>query len=70
VVRLYRWSGRNGYFQLGSGESLAVGGGGAYALKVDDELLKGRSGACETFDSPRLAEAEEFEVLHVELWAF
>jgi hypothetical protein len=69
-VRIYKWSGRNAYFQLGTPDALAVGGGGAYALKVDDDLAKGMSGDCDTFASPCLATSPEFDILHVELWAF
>jgi hypothetical protein len=69
VVRAFRWSGRNAYFQLGQWDSIAVGGGGAYALKLDGELASGTSGACDTFASPALASAEEFDIVHVDLWA-
>jgi hypothetical protein len=37
---------------------------------VDDDLAKGLSGGCDTFASPCLASAPEFEILHVDLWAF
>ena len=69
-VRIFKWSGRNAYFQLGQADALAVGGGGAYALKMDDDLAQGLSGECDTFASPCLATAPEFDILHVELWAF
>jgi hypothetical protein len=29
LVRIYKWSGRNAYFQLGHADALAVGGGKA-----------------------------------------
>ena len=70
VGRAYRWSGLNSYFQRGQTDSVAVGGGGAYALKVDDDLLRGASGACDTFSSPGLAEAADFDILAVELWGW
>ena len=69
-VRIFKWSGRNAYFQLGQADALAVGGGGAYALKMDDDLAQGLSGPCDTFASPCLASTPEFDILHVELWAF
>jgi hypothetical protein len=68
-VRAFRWSGRNAYFQLGQWEAVAVGGGGAYAFKLDGELARGTSGACDTFASPCLASGEEFDIMHVDLWA-
>jgi hypothetical protein len=48
---------------------VAVGGGGAYAFKLDGELARGTSGACDTFASPCLASGEEFDIMHVDLWA-
>ena len=69
-VRIFKWSGRNAYFQLGQANALAVGGGGAYALKMDDDLAQGLSGPCDTFASPCLASTPEYDILHVELWAF
>ena len=70
-IRAYRWSQRNDYFQFGRADGLACGGGGGFALWLDEELLRGNSGACETFDSPCLSgEETEFEVAYVELWTF
>ena len=47
------------------------GGGGGFALWLDEELLRGNSGECETFANPCLSgEYTEFEVMYVELWTF
>lgn len=59
---------RNDFFQYASPEGLGVGGAGHWALSVDEELLAGSSGPCDTFGCPCLASSEEFGVLGVELW--
>lgn len=63
---VYKWSRRNSYFQLASASSLALGGGGAFALFVDSMLERGSSGPCATFDSPCLASSEQFDVVVLE----
>jgi hypothetical protein len=59
---------RNDFFQYATPEGLGVGGAGHWAISLDDELLKGSSGPCDTFGSPCLASKEEFDILVVELW--
>jgi hypothetical protein len=65
---MYRWSKLNQYFQFASGDSIAVGGGGHFALWLDSDLHFGNSGRCDTFRSPCLASNEEFLCHDVELW--
>ena len=61
---------RNDFFQLARPTSLALGGGPRFALSLDADLARGRSGACETFGCARgLASEEEFDVGRVELWS-
>ena len=61
---------RNDFFQLARPTSLALGGGPRFALALDADLARGRSGACETFGCARgLASEEEFDVGRVELWS-
>jgi len=52
-VIVYHWTRKNPYFQLGADRHLAVGGGGGFALWLDDEFW-GTSAACDTFGSPVL----------------
>lgn len=59
---------RNDFFQFVSPEGLGVGGAGHWAISIDEELLHGSSGPCDTFANPCLASREEFEVMAVELW--
>eukprot|EP00897_Mesotaenium_endlicherianum_P008483 jgi/Mesen1/7663/ME000400S06855 len=69
-LQLFRATGINRYFVLCMNEALAFGGGGHFAFRIDQELLSGTSGACETFGSPCLARSEEFTIKHIELWGF
>jgi len=75
VPALWRWHAarcdvaRNDFFQLARPAMLALGGGPAFALALDADLGRGRSGPCETFGSPCLASGDEYEVGRVELWA-
>ncbi|KAG2435847.1 hypothetical protein HXX76_007042 [Chlamydomonas incerta] len=56
------------FFQFSTHEGLGVGGQGAFALWLDNELVEGASYACDTFGSPQLSAREEFKVAAVELW--
>lgn len=35
-LNIFKWSRRNSFFQLGSAESIAIGGGGSFALFLDE----------------------------------
>jgi len=62
---------KNTYFlNISPTKALGIGGGGAFALKVDEDLNNGSSGPCETFSSPCLASGEEFTVSELEVYAF
>jgi len=65
----YAWSGENDYFMLGAASSLSVGGGSAHAIRLEEDLLQGSSGECETFDSPPLASENMFRTSRIELWS-
>ncbi|XP_057826576.2 uncharacterized protein LOC131038229 isoform X1 [Cryptomeria japonica] len=67
---MFRPTGANRYFVLCSNDSLALGGGGHFALYLDGDLLRGSSGYCETFGNSCLARTEDFELKDVELWGF
>ncbi len=60
---------RNDYFQFATPESLAVGGGGSFAIFLADDLLRGSSGISSTFGNPCLAGSLEFTVGQIEVWA-
>ncbi|KAJ4756777.1 Oxidation resistance protein 1 [Rhynchospora pubera] len=67
---IYRPTGANHYFTLCATDSLALGGGGHFALYLDGDLLTGSSSTSDTFNNPCLAHSEDFEVKEVELWGF
>ncbi|KAH9299589.1 hypothetical protein KI387_031271, partial [Taxus chinensis] len=62
----FRPTGANRYFVLCSNDSLALGGGGHFALYLDGDLLRGSSGYSETFGNSCLAHTEDFELKDVE----
>jgi TLD len=80
-VRVHMWTRKNSFFQLSTHEFFAVGGGGRFALRVDDELAHGTTAKCSTFDNapltvaateangaPDAAEHVEFEIVSLEVW--
>ncbi|XP_062233330.1 uncharacterized protein LOC133930653 [Phragmites australis] len=67
---IYRPTGANNYFTFCSPEYLAMGGGGHFALYLDEDLLNGSSSTSETFGNARLSHTQEFKVKDVELWGF
>ncbi|XP_020225296.1 oxidation resistance protein 1 [Cajanus cajan] len=68
--RLFRPTGINRHYYLCLNDLLALGGGGTPALCLDDDLLSGTSGPCDTFGNMCLAHSSEFELKNVELWGF
>ncbi|PAN10741.1 hypothetical protein PAHAL_2G114800 [Panicum hallii] len=68
--RLFRPTGANRFYYLCLNDALAFGGGGSFALRVDEDLLHGSSGSCDTFGNSCLAYTPEFELKNVELWGF
>lgn len=59
---------RNDFFQFSQMDCLAIGGGGAFAVWLDGDLLRGHSGLCQTFGSPCLAAHPEFNISRLELY--
>ncbi|XP_020578943.1 oxidation resistance protein 1 isoform X2 [Phalaenopsis equestris] len=68
--RLFRATGANRFYYLCLNEFLAFGGGGSFAICLEDDLLRGSSGPSETFGNLCLAHSENFELKNVELWGF
>uniref|UniRef100_A0A7S3LLX4 Oxidation resistance protein 1 n=1 Tax=Aplanochytrium stocchinoi TaxID=215587 RepID=A0A7S3LLX4_9STRA len=68
---VYKWTGKNSLFMIGTNEMIAFGGGGKFALWLDSGFERGTSErGSQTFDSPCLASAENFKCVAVELWSF
>lgn len=65
---VFKWSRTNSFFQLGSSDSIAVGGGGKFALFLDSMFERGSSGPCATYNSPCLASADQFDIIVVEAY--
>ncbi|XP_047941466.1 oxidation resistance protein 1 isoform X1 [Salvia hispanica] len=68
--RLFRATGVNRYFYLCLNDLIAFGGGASFALRLNEDLLSGTSGPCETFGNSCLAHDQEFVLKDVELWGF
>ncbi|KAL6517279.1 hypothetical protein OROMI_032980 [Orobanche minor] len=68
--RLFRPTGANRYFYLCLDNLLALGGGANFALSLNEDLLSGTSGPCETFGNSCLAHDQEFELKNVEAVGF
>jgi len=58
----------NQFFQLGSEDAIALGGGSGFALRVDGDLKWGSSRESTTFANPSLSGTEDFMVEGLELW--
>lgn len=67
-LQVYKWTRANSFFQLGSMGSIAMGGGGKFAIFLDSMFERGSSGPCDTFDSPCLASSDEFDVVVLEAY--
>jgi hypothetical protein len=65
-----RPTGANNYFTFCAPEYLAMGGGGHFALYLDEDLLNGSSSTSETFNNPCLSQTDQFEIKDIELWGF
>ncbi|KMZ69391.1 Oxidation resistance 1-like protein [Zostera marina] len=68
--RLFRATGANRFYYLCVNDMLAFGGGGKFGLSLDEDMLHGSSGPCDTFGNLCLAHEPEFELKNVELWGF
>lgn len=69
-VAKYEWSGANVYFQCCTETSIAMGGGGAFGLYVEDDFSRGSTGQSETFSNDPLSSHPDFEVVNLECWGF
>ncbi|XP_043239470.1 oxidation resistance protein 1-like isoform X1 [Amphibalanus amphitrite] len=68
--RVYRWSGENQYFARGSTDCLEFGSGdGRAGLYVDEDLARGITEPCQTYNNDPLTVGKEFFITAVELWA-
>lgn len=68
--RVYKASRANDHYQLAARDSLAIGGGGGFAIWLDSDLEHGVTHESCTFGNPPLGSSEDFEIIGVELWGF
>lgn len=69
-LEVFHWSSKDPFFLFSDLECIAMGGGSAFALYLDKDLLHGVSEPCSTFASQRLASTENFIVNDIECWVF
>jgi hypothetical protein len=68
--RTFTWSFGDPYFMMCTATSLVMGGGGGFAIRLDNHF-KGYSTSCETFNtSGPLTKSENFEVFDIEVYCF
>lgn len=73
VLNIFKWTGKNRYFQLCSvsEERLAFGGGGIdgnFGLCVERDFVSGSSGYCDTFGNEPLAREPTFFIEDMEVY--
>jgi len=70
VPKVYKCTLDNSYYLFTSPDSIGVGGGGGgFALYLDQDLNQGCSNDCETFASPCLASDSEFVCMNCNVYA-
>ena len=67
-LEVYLSTGVNMWHMLMSEEGIAVGGGDAFALELDQCFSRGKSFPSETYDNPILASAASFDCFLFEAW--
>jgi len=68
-ITTFNWSKKNSLFLFVSEEGFMFGGGPHYGLWVSNDLTRGRSFECETFDNKLLSYKTDFEILKLEVWS-
>jgi len=69
-LQVFHWSSQDPFFLFSDLECIGMGGGSAFALYLDKDLLHGVSEPCSTFASSRLSSTENFIIGDLEVWAF
>ena len=74
-VVVYKWTGGNSFFQLCDATkgqiAMGGGGGGEFGVCVDDDFMRGTSGACGTFGNEGpLSDEPCFDVINFEVYGF
>lgn len=69
-LEVYHWSSKDAFFLYSDLECIGMGGGSAFALYLDKDLLHGVSEPCSTFASEQLSCTDNFIISDMEVWAF
>jgi len=71
ALQVWKWTCKNNFFVLCSDKALCVGiDDGKFAIYLDENLNRGRSQSCETFDNEPLSPSGDFHVAEIEVWIF
>jgi hypothetical protein len=71
ALQVWKWTCKNNFFVLCSDKALCVGiDDGKFAIYLDENLDRGRSQPCETFDNEPLSPTGDFRVAEIEVWIF
>jgi len=68
-VKDYKWTQKNDYFMSTGIDGIYFGGGGSYGLWINEDLLRGRSRKCETYENEQLSCSFEFDITKIEVWS-
>ncbi|GFU02833.1 oxidation resistance protein 1 [Nephila pilipes] len=69
--KVFKWTGSNDMFIKGSKESFSIGASeGHFGLWIDDNLERGHSAECQTFNNDILASSTDFVIKTLEAWGF
>ncbi|KAI8064486.1 TLDc domain-containing protein [Gongronella butleri] len=70
-IKVYPWTGKNEYMIYSTIDCIALGGGhGRFGLWLNQDLEKGHSEPCATFDNECLSLHPHFTCLDLEIWSF
>lgn len=69
-LEVFNWSLKDPFFMFSDMDCVAFGGGSAFALYLEKDLLHGMSEPCSTFGSQMLSSTEHFIIADMECWVF
>jgi len=69
-MEVFPWSLKDPFFLFSDMDCLAMGGGSAFALYIEKDLLHGMSEPCSTFGSEMLSSTQNFIISDLECWVF
>ncbi|KAI8336533.1 TLD-domain-containing protein [Chlamydoabsidia padenii] len=70
-IKVFPWTGKNEYMIYSTVDCIALGGGGGkFGLWINQDLEKGHSEPCATFDNECLSLNPLFNCVDLEIWSF